>query len=76
MEYPSNKILLLKTTFINVFSSPLFIRWSTPQIEVNLCRHVTLASARVLFDKFLPNEADQIILDSKRGKLKAKKTDN
>ena len=67
---------LSETAFINIKSSPFLIRWFTPQIEVELCGHATLASARVMFDEFLPNGTNEIIFDSKSGKLKATKIDN
>ena len=56
---------LSETAFINIKSSPFLIRWFTPKIEVDLCGHATLASARVMFDEFLPNGTNEIIFNSK-----------
>ena len=67
---------LSETAFINIKSSPFLIRWFTPKIEVELCGHATLASARVMFDEFLPNGTNEIIFDSKSGTLNATKIDN
>lgn len=67
---------LSETAFVNVKSSPFLIRWFTPKIEVDLCGHATLASARIMFDEFLPDGTNQVIFDSKRGELKAIKKDN
>ena len=45
---------LSETAFVNINSSPFFIRWFTPTTEVDLCGHATLATARILFDEYLP----------------------
>jgi len=51
------------------------IRWFTPNSEVNLCGHATLAAAYVIFEieKFKGNT---IIFQSKSGKLEVRKRDN
>jgi PhzF family phenazine biosynthesis protein len=48
------------------------IRWFTPQVEINLCGHATLASAYVLFE-ILGHPKEEIIFSSKSGLLKIKK---
>lgn len=48
------------------------IRWFTPQVEINLCGHATLASAYVLF-QILGNKKEEIIFNSKSGLLKVSK---
>ena len=63
---------LSETAYVNITSSPFLIRWFTPTIEVDLCGHATLASARVLFDDYLPSDCSQVIFNSrKRGTLTA-----
>jgi PhzF family phenazine biosynthesis protein len=63
---------LSETAFVNIASSPYLIRWFTPTVEVDLCGHATLASARILFDEYLPGDCSQVIFDSKkRGTLTA-----
>ena len=63
---------LSETAFVNISSSPYLIRWFTPTVEVDLCGHATLASARILFDEYLPDDCSQVIFDSKkRGTLTA-----
>jgi len=65
---------LSETAYVNITSSPYFIRWFTPTVEVDLCGHATLASARVLFDEYLPDDCTQVIFNSRtRGTLKALK---
>lgn len=54
----------------NLFS----LRWFTPEIEVDLCGHATIATSKVLFDEF--NIKEQYIkYETKSGVLKAKKED-
>lgn len=48
------------------------IRWFTPQKEVPLCGHATLAASKVLFER-LGIPSDVIIYHSQSGILKAKK---
>ena len=63
---------LSETAYVNISSSPYLIRWFTPTVEVDLCGHATLASARVLFDEYLPNDYSQVTFNSrKRGILTA-----
>ncbi|KAJ6639052.1 Phenazine biosynthesis-like domain-containing protein, partial [Pseudolycoriella hygida] len=50
------------------------LRWFTPASEIELCGHATLASARVLFDRMVPNDAKEttISFETKyKGILKA-----
>jgi PhzF family phenazine biosynthesis protein len=44
------------------------IRWFTPEVEVNLCGHGTLAAAKVLFLDVIPTEK-KIIFVSRSGEL-------
>ena len=48
------------------------IRWFTPEVEINLCGHATLASAFVLFE-ILGFKKDVLVFSSKSGLLKIKK---
>jgi PhzF family phenazine biosynthesis protein len=48
------------------------IRWFTPELEINLCGHATLASAYVLFN-ILNFDKPEIRFSSKSGILKIKK---
>lgn len=51
------------------------IRWFTPEVEINLCGHATLASAFVLFN-ILHFEKPEIKFQSKSGILKVFKQDD
>jgi PhzF family phenazine biosynthesis protein len=48
------------------------LRWFTPEVEVDLCGHATLASAYVIF-KYLGYEHSEIVFETKSGRLKVKK---
>lgn len=51
------------------------IRWFTPEVEINLCGHATLASAYVLFN-LLGHPSDTIVFHSKSGPLTVTKEGN
>jgi len=63
---------LPETAFFVKNSYGFDIRWFTPEMEINLCGHATLASAHVLFN-YLGYNKNQIIFDSKSGTLKVTK---
>ncbi len=58
---------------INAFKFNL--RWFTPQCEVDLCGHATLATARVLYDIY-EIKADTITFDTKSGDLHVERISN
>ena len=61
---------LSETAFVNMNTQPLGIRWFTPECEMGLCGHATLASARVLFDEYLAKGKKEITFSAQRGLLK------
>ncbi|RCL74202.1 MAG: PhzF family phenazine biosynthesis protein [Alphaproteobacteria bacterium] len=61
---------LSETAFINMNTQPIGIRWFTPECEMGLCGHATLASARVLFDEYLDKDKNEITFSAQRGLLK------
>lgn len=64
---------LSETAFININESPIPIRWFTPTLEVNLCGHATMASAKILFEHFPDIAGSEISFSSKSGILKVSK---
>ena len=64
---------LSETAFVSIHENPVSIRWFTPSIEVDLCGHATLASARILFDFYPDLAGEEINFDSKSGNLKVTK---
>lgn len=80
-EFPSDEICLKiaaemnlsETAFIKPLGEDLFhIRWFTPQVEVDLCGHATLASAHILFEEGF-NTGKVVSLESHSGPLKVMK---
>jgi PhzF family phenazine biosynthesis protein len=49
------------------------IRWFTPEVEINLCGHATLAAAFVLFT-ILKEKKRKVVFNSKSGLLTVRKT--
>lgn len=63
---------LSETAFIVPDGQNYQIRWFTPNTEVDLCGHATLASAFVLFE-LLEHQGQEIVFISKSGALTVKK---
>ena len=59
---------LSETAFFVPAGEGFSIRWFTPQVEVDLCGHATLASAHVLFDH-LGHAENEIVFESRSGRL-------
>ena len=64
---------LSETAFIVSSGQKLQLRWFTPNAEVDLCGHATLASAHVLYQHLGFNE-QQITFDTKSGELRVSKS--
>ena len=60
---------LAETAFFVKEGDDFHIRWFTPELEINLCGHATLASAFVIFN-YLDYKKEKIIFNSKSGPLK------
>ena len=61
--------------FVKLENGNYHLRWFTPETEMDLCGHATLASAYVLFEE-LKYPHDKITFESKSGMLKVSKVDN
>ncbi len=51
------------------------LRWFTPEMEVDLCGHATLASAHVLWEEGIVDEEASIYFETLSGQLIAKQSD-
>lgn len=60
---------LAETAFVVKENDRYSIRWFTPEIEVDLCGHATLASAYVLFSFFVPEAQTLSFFSSRSGSL-------
>jgi len=81
-EWPGDELLqaiaaennLSETAFFVAEGGGYRLRWFTPEAEVDLCGHATLASAHVLFEH-LGHAADEIVFDSRSGELRVSRSD-
>ncbi len=64
---------LAETTFLVQNNSTFEIRWFTPEIEVDLCGHATLAASFVLFNYYGYNENTINLYSHRSGKLSVQK---
>lgn len=64
---------LAETAFFVKTKTALQLRWFTPEIEVDLCGHATIAAAFVLF-RLEDFPGEEISFESQSGKLTVKKT--
>ena len=78
-DWPSDELMqwiatennVSETAFVLLDSNPLEIRWFSPTVEVDLCGHATLATARILFDEYLHTTEKTIIFRYKEGVIRA-----
>ena len=59
---------LAETAFFVKTNEAYHLRWFTPENEINLCGHATVATAFVMY-QFLSYAGEEIIFESKSGKL-------
>lgn len=60
--------------FVQLLNNHFDLRWFTPEFEMDLCGHATLASAFVIFEE-LNYQSDKILFDTQSGILEVKKVD-
>lgn len=65
---------LSETAFIVKHESHYGLRWFTPEVEVDLCGHATLASAFVIYN-FVDRDADALRFETASGLLTVTKKD-
>lgn len=63
---------LAETAFCIDRGSHFELKWFTPELEIDLCGHATLATSHVLFDE-LGRVSDMIIYETKSGRLEVQK---
>lgn len=64
---------LSETAFLIKKDNVYEIRWFTPNIEVDLCGHATLASSHILFNFYEQNSSEIVFHSSRSGTLKVRK---
>lgn len=81
-EWPDDDLLraianennLSETAFFVARGDGYQLRWFTPEAEVDLCGHATLASAHVLFEH-LGFSGEEIVFESRSGPLRVRRSD-
>jgi PhzF family phenazine biosynthesis protein len=73
MQNIAMEMNLSETAFLIKEKNYYNLRWFTPDSEVNLCGHATLACAHILFETKRENQDSEIIFSTKSGILKAKR---
>ncbi|MEM9256196.1 MAG: PhzF family phenazine biosynthesis protein [Pseudomonadota bacterium] len=66
---------LAETAYVVANGDRWELRWFTPQVEVALCGHATLAAAHVLFEH-LQVESDEVVFCSASGALRVSRSDS
>lgn len=77
MQDLASEMNLSETAFLLLASSSpsWHLRWFTPAMEVDLCGHATLASARVLFERQPELRSDALVFQTRSGELRARWVD-
>lgn len=64
---------LSETAYLVRIAQGYELRWFTPQTEVDLCGHATLAAAHVLFEH-LDFQGDEIVFQTRSGELRVRRS--
>ncbi len=60
-----------ETAFLKKMNGEYNLRWFTPETEVEFCGHATLSAAHILWETGNEKNTDEIIFNTKSGKLSA-----
>lgn len=73
MQNVAMEMNLSETAFLYPVESGFNLRWFTPETEVDLCGHATLASAHTLWEAGILPIEDEAVFFTKSGRLSAKR---
>ncbi|ABP66287.1 phenazine biosynthesis protein PhzF family [Caldicellulosiruptor saccharolyticus DSM 8903] len=73
MQNIAMEMNLSETAFLQNQGDYYLLRWFTPETEVDLCGHATLASAHILWEEGYVEKEKEIVFHTKSGILKAKR---
>lgn len=73
MQDVAMEMNLAETAFLQKCDGGFNLRWFTPETEVDLCGHATLASAHILWETGVLESHTEAVFFTKSGKLSAKK---
>ena len=69
----ASRINLPETAFLLRGKGVFELRWFTPEVEVDLCGHATLASAHILFTLGILSDMEDAVFSTKSGILAARR---
>lgn len=72
MQNIASEMNLSETAFIVKKDDKYKIRFFTPESEISLCGHATLASAHIMYETALTDRDEKIIFQSRAGELTAR----
>ncbi len=73
MQDVASEMNLAETAFLLPMNDGYNLRWFTPNSEIDLCGHATLASAHILYEKGYLQQDQEVNFYTKSGLLKARK---
>lgn len=73
MQNIAMEMNLSETAFLYPLNEGYNLRWFTPEAEVDLCGHATLASAHILWETGILNKKEDAVFFTKSGRLSARK---
>jgi PhzF family phenazine biosynthesis protein len=69
MQSVAAEMNLSETAFVWPKRASFGLRWFTPTLEVDLCGHATLAAAHAMWEAAIVGSGNQIVFETKSGKL-------
>jgi PhzF family phenazine biosynthesis protein len=75
MQSVAAEMNLSETAFLLPRDDVFGLRWFTPEAEVPLCGHATLASAHALWESGVLSEDREALFDTRSGRLTARRVD-
>lgn len=76
MQAVAREMNLSETAFVHPQPGGYHLQWFTPQVEVDLCGHATLATAHILWQTGMVKDAGTIRFFTRSGWLSASQRDN
>ncbi len=73
MQNLAGEMNVSETAFIYPQQDGYNLRWFTPQVEVDLCGHATLAAAHILWEQGICAQEKVLTFHTRSGKLQARK---
>lgn len=73
MQKVAKEMNLSETAFFMRGENAYLLRWFTPETEVDLCGHATLATAHIIWETEMIGPEESIAFDTRSGRLHAKR---